>query len=683
MHLKLVIIVTLVLTGCAGRPSTLPPAPPRALAAGDARLVPDAGRQLATTPERFLAACAEDIQRARAHVDALLALRAPRDTVVALTSYDDAIALLDDAVSRSGIAANAHPDATFREAGRTCEQEVEAARTDLSLDHRLYEALASLELDGQDAATRRWVARVLRDFRRAGVDRDAATRQKLRELHEQLTWLGQEFGRHILEDVRHVDVAPQALEGLPEDFVRAHPPGADGRVRITTETPDYLPFMAYARGDAAREALWRVNRRRGYPENVDTLSRLLEARHALATLLGYPNWAAYASEDKMVRGPQAAADFIERLSTAAAGRAKDDYAVLLARKRQDTPDATEVEPWEQVFLEDRVRAEQYHFDSREVRSYFEYTRVKQGLLDITARLFGLTYRRVTDAPVWHPDVEAWDVYEGGTRLGRFYLDMHPRPGKFTHSAQWDLATGRAGKTLPEAVLTCNFPRPGIHPALLQHSEVRAFFHEFGHLLHHILGGRTRWAGLSGSRTERDFVEAPAQVLEEWAWRPESLQRFARHVVTGEPLPEDIISRMRRADAFGKGLWLRQQLFYAAVSLQLHTADPANLDTTTRVKALQERYLPFRTESDSYVHLSFTQLDGYYSSAYYAYLWSLVIARDLLTPFQQHGLMDPATARRYRDTVLGPGGSKDAADLVRDFLGRDYGFVAYTRWLDGA
>ncbi|MCP3138937.1 M3 family metallopeptidase [Pyxidicoccus xibeiensis] len=677
----LAILATLTLSGCAATSNRqAPPArSPPAATPGE----PDAAHHLVATPERFLAACARDVARAREAVERLVALPAPRDTEAALAAYDDAVALLEDALARAGVAAVAHPDAGYRAAGERCEREVEAVRTALSLDGRVYEALASLDLGGQDVATRRWVTRVLRGFRRAGVDRDAATRERLRQLHEELTALGQVFSRHIHEDVRHVDLLPQALEGLPEDYVRAHPPGPDGRVRITTDTPDYLPFMAYARSSPAREALWRASRMRGHPANLDTLSRMLRVRHALATLLGYPSWAAYASEDKMVGREQVAADFIERLSDAAAGRAREDYAALLARKRRDVPDATEVEPWEQAWLEDRVRAEQHRFDSRELRPYFEYTRVKQGLLDITSRLFGLTYQRVPDARVWHPDVEAWDVYEGPTHLGRFYLDMHPRPGKFTHAAQWDLATGRDGKSLPEAVLVCNFPRPGIHPALLQHAEVRTFFHEFGHLLHHILGGRARWAALSGSRTERDFVEAPAQVLEEWAWRPESLRLFARHVDTGEPLSEDTIARMRRADAFGKGLWLRRQLFYAAVSLQLHTGDPAGLDTTTRVKDLQARYLPFRAMDDTYVHLSFTQLDGYYSSAYYAYLWSLVIARDLLTPFQQHGLMDPATARRFRDTVLGPGGSKDAADLVRDFLGRDHDFGAYTRWLEGA
>jgi len=673
------VIVAVMFAGCLGTSARTP------ARAGDTRgsLAPEAGRLLATTPEHFMDACRRDIQEARGAVARLTTPGAgPATTEALLTTYDDAMALLDDIVGRSGIGANVHPDAAFRAAAERCEQAVERVRTDISLDRRVYDVLAALDVTRQDAVTRRWVAKVLRGFQRAGVDRDEATRERVRVLQEELIVLGQEFSRHIHEDVRHLDVAPSALAGLPEDYVRAHPPGPDGLVRLATDSSDLGPFMTYARDAAAREALWRLGRRRGHPRNLDTLSRMLQARHALATLLGYPSWAAYAAEDKMVREERVAADFIEELATAVDGRMRAEYAALLKRKQRDVPDATRVEPWEQAWLEDRVRAEQYRFDSRELRPYFEYTRVKRGVMDLTASLFGLTYRRVLDAPVWHPEVEVWDVYEGAERRGRFYLDMHPRPGKYTHAAQWDLAVGRAGKSLPEGVLTCNFPRPGARPALLQHSEVRTFFHEFGHLLHHILGGRVRWAGLSGTRTEVDFVEAPAQVLEEWAWSVESLQRFARHIDTDAPLPADLISRMRRADSFGKGLWVRQQLFYAAVSLSLHSGDPAGTDSTASVLALQERYLPFRAVSGTYAHLAFTQLDGDYSALYYTYLWSLVIARDLLTPFERHGLMDVETAHRYRDTVLAPGGSKDAADLVRDFLGRGYDFGAYSRWLEG-
>ncbi|AEI62304.1 M3 family metallopeptidase [Corallococcus macrosporus] len=683
MHRLVVFVVSLALAGCTGPSSAQRLASSGEPLAAPRPPEPDAGRQLTFTPERFLAACLRDVRQAEARIQAMLALPTPRDVDAALTAYDDAMALLDDAHGRGNLGANTHPDAAFRAAAERCAQATDGKRTDVSLNPRVYAALAALELSGQDAATRRWVDLVLRGFRRAGVNRDAATRARLRELNDTLTRLGQAFSQHIREDVRYVDVAPDALEGLPDDYIRDHPPGPDGRVRITTDPSDTLPFLTYARDGRAREALWRAGQQRGHPRNLETLSRLLQARHDLATLLGYPSWAAYASEDKMVRHQHVAEAFIEQLATATATRVKDDYAALLARKRREVPGAARVEPWEQTYLKEQVRAERHQLDSRELRPFFEYTRVKQGVLDITSRLFGLTYRRVTDAPAWHPDIETWDIYEGPTRLGRFYLDMHPRPDKYAHPAQWDLATGRAGRTLPEGVLTANFPRPGAHPALLQHAQVQTFFHEFGHLLHHVLGGRARWASLSGSRTERDFVEAPAQVLEEWAWRPESLRTFARHVDTGEPLPTDTILRMRRAEAFGKGLWLRQQLFYAAVSLQLHASDPAGVDTTARVYALQERYMPFPALDDTYAHLSFVQLDGYYSSAYYAYLWSLVIARDLLTPFLEHGLMDPATAQRFRDTVLGPGGSRDAADLVRSFLGRDYGFEAYTRWLDDA
>jgi thimet oligopeptidase len=294
-------------------------------------------------------------------------------------------------------------------------------------------------------------------------------------------------------------------------------------------------------------------------------------------------------------------------------------------------------------------------------------------------MFGLAYRKV-DAPVWHPDVQAFDVLEGEKLLGRIYLDMHPRDGKYKHAAQFTLASGKRGARLPEGVLMCNFPRPGEQPALMLHSDVQTFFHEFGHLLHHVLGGHTEWASQSGVRTEWDFVEAPSQMLEEWSWDPEPLRPFAKHFQTGEPLPADAIARMKAADEFGKGLWVRQQMFYAALSLGLYDRDPQGLDPVKLVSELQGKYTPFPYVPDTYFHLAFGHLDGY-SAIYYTYMWSLVIAKDLFTVFKQQGLMNPEPARRYRRAVLEPGGSADAAVLVKDFLGREYGFDAYAKWLD--
>ncbi|MBJ6759421.1 Zn-dependent oligopeptidase [Myxococcaceae bacterium JPH2] len=645
-------------------------------------LTPVAGRYVTCPPDEFRRACEDAMAAARAGIERLKSMPLPRDTRQALETLDEAGAALDDASARASVVRHAHPKAELREAAEAAEQAIETLANDIRMDRGIYDVLAALDLSREDAATRKWMEKVLRDFRRAGVDRDEPTRARVKALQEELVRIGQDFSRNISQDTRSVELMPEALDGLPEDYVRAHAPGANGKVRITTDYPDLIPFMTYARDGKARELLWRANRLRGYPANVDVLNKLVSSRHELATLLGYASWAAYATEDKMVRSAEAASDFIQKIAQASEARMGRDYQQLLARKRQDEPGAARVDPWDSGYLDDRVKAEQYAFDSQSVRPYFEYTRVKQGVLDLTARLFSVTYRHVPDAAVWHPDVEAYDVYEGSTLRGRFFLDMHPRADKFKHAAQFVLTSGKAGHRLPEGALICNFPKPGTEPALMQHSDVVTFFHEFGHLLHHIFGGHTRWAGVSGVRTEWDFVEAPSQMLEEWGRDATCLQTFARHFQTNEPLPAELVARMNRADEFGKGLFVRQQMFYAKLSLELYRRSPTNLDPTELVRELQSQFIPFPYQEGTYFHLSFGHLDGY-SSNYYTYMWSLVIAKDLFTVFEKKGLLNPEPAQSYRRAVLEPGGSDDAAHLVHRFLGRDYDFRAYEAWLNKA
>jgi thimet oligopeptidase len=641
----------------------------------------DAARELCGTPDEFERGCRRDMDRARTEAERLKTMSAPRATEAALAAFDGAFGALSDAAARASLARNVHPDPRMRDAAERSEQEIDALSTELSLDRGLYDALAALDVSGEDAATRYYVLKSLRDFRRAGVDRDEATRAHVRALREELVRIGQEFGRNIKDDVRRLELDAADLGGLPEDWRRAHAPGPDGKVVVTTDNTDYVPFMTYARSERAREALWRLYRLRGHPKNLDVLARMLARRAELARLLGYESWAAYVTEDKMIGSAGAAAEFVEKIARAAEARMRRDFAQLLARKRADVPDAERVEPWDSAYLQERVKAEQYGFDSQSVRPYFEYARVKDGVLDVTGRLFGIVYRRLPDAAVWHPEVEAYEVVEGDRPLGRVYLDMHPRDGKYKHYAQFTLASGQEGRQLPQGVLVCNFPRPqGGAPALMEHGDVKTFFHEFGHLLHHVLGGHTRWAGQSGVATEWDFVEAPSQMLEEWVWDPGVLAGFARHVDTGAALPADAVRRMKAADEYGKGLMVRQQMFYAATSLELHQRDPEGLDTTALVAELQERYTPFRHVDGTYFHESFGHLDGY-SAIYYTYMWSLVIAKDLFGPFREKGLMDPEPARRYRRAILEAGGSKPAAELVQDFLGRPHAFDAYEQWLN--
>ncbi len=526
----------------------------------------------------------------RARAEAGRAKAKGADLATTLRAFDAAFAALGEAASRASLARNVHPDPVLRDAAEAAEQEVDALSTELSLDRGLYDALAALDASREDGATRYLVAKSLRDFRRAGVDRDAATRMRVRALREELVRIGQEFGRNIKDDVRRLELERADLDGLPEDWRRLHPLGEGGRVTVTTDNTDYVPFMTYARSESAREALWRLYRLRGHPKNLDVLSRMLARRAELSRLLGYPSWAAYVTEDKMIGSADAAADFIARIAGASEARMRRDHAQLLARKRKDAPGAARVESWDSAYLQERIKAEEYGFDSQSVRPFFEYGRVKRGVLDVTGRLFGIAYRRDAAAEVWHPDVEAYEVLEGDRLLGRIYLDMHPREGKYKHYAQFTLSSGQAGVRLPEGVLVCNFPRPSAAgPALMEHGDVKTFFHEFGHILHHVLGGHTRWAAHSGVATEWDFVEAPSQMLEEWVWDPGVLATFARHVETGEPIPAEVVRRMKAADEYGKGLMVRQQMFYASTSLELHRRDPDRLDTTALVAEMQERY----------------------------------------------------------------------------------------------
>ena len=633
------------------------------------------------TPDSLTAETRSAVSTARSELQALLDVRGARTVENTLQPYHRLQVVLANAGHRAGLFSEVHPARPLREAAETAVQEISALATELSLHRGLYDALSALPLEGMPPDTRRYVEHTLRDFRRAGVDQDPPTRARLKELADQSVKLGQDFDRAIREDVRSVSLDPSQLAGLPPDYVAAHPPGPDGKVRITTDYPDLLPFRQYAVDGQARRELYLANTSRAWPGNEGILRELLAVRAEQARLLGAASWADHITGDKMARSAATVASFLERVTAVGAGPSAADLERLLQRKRKDVPGAERVEDWEKAYYEQRVKQEQLDFDAQSVRPYFEFTRVRDGLLAITARLFGIRYQRLADASAWHPKVESFDVYRGEERLGRIHLDLHPRADKYKHAAQFPIVPGVAGVQLPEGALVCNFADPAVHsPALLDHDDVVTLFHEFGHLMHHVLGGKQRWIGFSGVATEWDFVEAPSQMLEEWAWDPATLGLFARHVETDQPIPAALVERMHQANEFGKGVHTRHQVFYAQLSLALHTADPATLDITRTLIELQRKYSPFPYVEGTHFFASFGHLNGY-SAMYYTYLWSLVIAKDLLGEFQRTGLLDAATAQRYRDSVLVPGGSKDAADLVKDFLGRPYGFEAFQQWLE--
>jgi thimet oligopeptidase len=595
----------------------------------------------------------------------------PTDSTLRLGLWNDVQLALSNVFAVASLMAQVHPDEEVRTRAETAEQDAQRLVTDLGLDRELYDVLAGVETGDLGADARRFLTKSLLDFTRAGVDRDDATRDRLREMSERETQVNQEYSKNIRDGVRVIALRPEQLAGLPQDYVDAHPVDSDGQVRLTTEYPDYLPFMTFGRDRGARGELLHAYLNRAWPENDDLLREMLELRREKAHLLGYPDWASYDAEVKMIGSGKAIPEFIDQISALAEASAQRDMALLLERLQHDQPGASVVESWDRSYYGEVIRKERFDVDAQLVRTYFDFAKVRAGLLEVTGRLFGLEYVE-HDASAWHDEVTCYDVYADGDRLGRIYLDLHPREGKYSHAAQFTLTDGVADAQLPEGVLVCNFPR-----GLMEHDDVVTLFHEFGHLVHHVLAGRQEWVRFSGVSTEWDFVEAPSQMLEEWAWDPQVLGSFATNEA-GERIPPDLVERMRRADEFGKGYLARVQMFYAATSYWLHQDVPSDL--TAKVRELQARYDLFAYAPETHFQASFGHLEGY-TSAYYTYMWSLVIAKDMFSAFAHGDLFSAEVAHRYRDRVLVPGGSRDAADLVADFLGRPYSFDAFRTWLE--
>lgn len=676
-HLVLWTLLAIVLAGAALTGAF----PALAAATSTAKVVPIRFYTGGLDPTSFRAYADKEMKAAQEALDRLLAAKGKRTVANTLEIYNEIMIHSDNAGYASGLMESVHPDSVFRSTAETITQELDKFQTDLSLNKTVYDALAAVDAKGLDPETQFFRDKMMKNFRRSGVDRDDATRTRISALNEKLTLLSQEFARNIRNDRRTFTVdSAEDLKGVPEDFLKSHPAGPDGKITLSIETPDYVPVMRYAQNGKVRERMRMERMIRAYPTNMAVLDSLLLVRHELATTLGYPNWAAYITEDKMIGSAENVAAFLDRLSGLAVNAARDEYQIYLARKREDVPNATAVEQWESAYYGQLIRKRDYDFDAQAARPYFAFKNVKKGLMDTMARIFSVRFERVADAQVWHPSVEAYDIYEGKKLLGRFFLDLHPREGKYDHAAQFGIRKGVRGVQLPEAALVCNFPgdKEG-DPGLMEHGDVETFFHEFGHLLHSMFGGNGRWEPVAGTSVERDFVEAPSQILEEWAWDPKVLSTFAKHYQTGETIPADLVAKMRRADTFGRAIEVAYQLFFANVSLNIYNKDPKDVNTDAVVAKYEREMVPFPATEGTHMQASFGHLDGY-SAIYYTYQWSLVIAKDLFSKFDRNDLLDSKVGTRYRKIVLAPGGARPAAEVVRSFLGRNYNFDAYEAWV---
>lgn len=635
------------------------------------------------SPDGVTRACDAAIAACDAAVDAIVAgpdgERTFANTLGALEAATDGVS---QASGQYAFMAYVAEEDGLREAARASEERIDKYLVDLSFREDLYAAIKAYAargeaLEGEEA---RLLDYELRDYRRNGFELAAGERARVRELSDELVSLGVEFQKNISEWDDGIFVSREELAGLPDAFIdalRTEDVDGETRYRVSLDYPELFPFMGKARSSELRRELFAKEQVKGGGANVAVLERALAARREMASLLGYDSWAAYAHEVCMSKERERVAEFLADLREKVALKADGDLALMAEVK------GGPVDIWDWRYCHDQLLQTRYAVDDFEVARYFPLDACLEGLFAVCQRLLGVRFEARPDAPVWHEDVQAFDVYEadGDEAFARFYMDLFPRPNTFGHAAAFTL---RGGRRLPDgsyqkpvSAIVANFTKPSADaPSLLRHSEVETLFHEFGHILHQTLT-RAEYGRFSGTRTERDFVEAPSQMLEHWVWDREVLASFTRHYETGEPLPDSLLESMLAAKTLSSGVTTLRQLYFSHLDQAYH-APGFDGDSTAATRELHE-ITQFPYTPDTHFQSGWGHLFGY-DARYYGYLWSHVFGDDMFTRFEGAGLLNPELGAEYRRTVLERGGSVDGDQLVREFLGREPNSDAFLRGL---
>ncbi|MGD9692485.1 MAG: M3 family metallopeptidase [Phycisphaerales bacterium] len=519
----------------------------------------------------------------------------------------------------------------------------------------------------------------MRDYRRAGLALEKSTRDKVEALQKKLSALSNEFGTNITNAEKTLLFTAEEMQGVPASFLE-RAKQADGKFAVRANvTPDYMVVMQNADVEATRRALDEARMSLANSENGPILNELVAIRDEIATLLGYASWADYQTEPRMAKTGARAVEFLERLRVGLRPKFDAEMGRFAAMKASDTGSAGPVMSWDWRYYENQLKKREFEVDAEALRVYFPYGPCLTGMFDIYQQIFGLKFDELKNEQPWAPGVTLWMVSDAssGEPMGMFYLDMFPRRGKYNHFAQFDVIGGKRLKDgryqRPVAALVCNFPEAsGDKPSLMAHHELETLFHEFGHAMHTILTRAERFQ-FAGTNVERDFVEAPSQMLEAWAWDAGVLDRFAAdYRDSSQKIDADVLERMKAAKLATSGVYYTRQVGLAMSDLSIHMAPKAGEKKDCQQiinRVFGEVFVA--PPQGSHFGAYWGHLTGY-DAGYYGYSWAKAIAEDMATVFEKapKGFMDKEVGMRLRNEVYAPGGSRDAEESVRAFLGRE-------------
>ena len=583
-----------------------------------------------------------------------------------LAEWDKVNAEFRDFAYPLGLLGNVHPDAALRKAADDCEMKTSSVITDIMQNPKLYAQFKKLK--ATDPIDAKLLKDIIEGFEDTGIQLSAEKQKRLKEIFEESNKLSQDYSNNVRDNKTKLEFTPAELKGLPESYIKALTKNEKGNYLLGFDYPEYRPFMELAENDAARKRYQTEFTRRGTEANLELMKKAIDLRLEVAEIFGQKSYADVALKKRMAKNPETVNAFLDDVHSKVVSIEKSDVEELRqfkAKTLKQPLDKVEITRWDSGYWAEKLRKEKYSVDQEGLRKYFPVEASQKWMFAISEELYGIKFHR-KDVPVWHEEVEFYEVKDAktGEYLGGLYMDKFPREGKYGHAAVWGVYGGSSlNDRRPISALVTNFNRNGLNS-----DELETFVHEMGHALHGILS-KTRYVDHSGTSVERDFVEVPSQMFEEWARRAETLSRVADYCVPDCPrVDEKLANRLKDVKNFGRGLHYARQALYAQFDMALHSADAKSIDPMQLWKDMESKTALGYVEGQQFPG-QFNHLMGGYQAGYYSYLWSEVIAMDMLAKFGDK-LMDTDLGMKYRNTVLSQGGQKTGEEMVKDFLGRE-------------
>lgn len=566
-----------------------------------------------------------------------------------------------------------HPDTNYQKVAIRLFQEA-GNKNIMDFDEELYKTLLLVDTTSLSEEQAYQFGRIINNYERAGIQLEESKKTQLQSLNRKIAELGNRWMTSLNTSEVSLQFHMDSLSGIPGDLLANLPKSDDGKVVMPLIPPVATPFFVYADQASVRKKVMREMMSMGYPDNYIILDSIRIFRQDVADLLGYQNYAQLSLEPMLISELDMLEELFENTAQITREAIKKDEQALLAIKQKEYP-GSNLQLWDVPYYREKLMMQDYGFDSRQLREYFTYDQVEKGVLETYSRMFDIEFKSVQTL-LWTADAKAFEVYQNEKLLGRIYLDMHPRIGKSTGDRMTYFSLG--GQQLPELILICNQPKTTeSDPGLMDLMAVKTFFHEFGHLMHYLFYGQQEFPG----SFERDFVEAPSQLFEEWAVNPGILRKFARHYQSGEVIPEELLESYQKSSAFGRAPDVGGMASGGYIALQLYTYAPEDKSIDDIMQEGMRKFGNLSIPEDFHLASGWHHL-YHMGPRFYTYLFSGILARDLMTGFDPDDLSSPKAGKTYREKVLASTGNTSSLRLVADFLGRPFDYKAWEAWLLG-